>query len=473
MAKVLLCDDEEALCRGMARLLRSVAYDVVTTDGPGGLQKLGQENFDAVVTDLRMPGVDGFGILDAVRTRSPMTPVIVMSGSAEVTDAVRAMRAGARDFLVKPVELKSLEEVLASALGLVTTLGPVTGPDPILWRDRVAPWLLGTDPAMINVLSLLAQVADTNCTVLITGESGTGKELVARSLVAGSARAKKPFVAVNCAAIPAGLVESELFGHSRGAFTGATASRTGRFAEADGGTILLDEIGEMELAVQAKLLRLIQDGVLRPVGEETDQRIDVRILAATNRKLDSEVAAGRFRADLFWRLNVIPIEVPPLRHRPMDIPLLSESFIKRFNEKNRRNVTGLAADAMSAMRRYPWPGNIRELENLIERLVILKGSGAIALADLPPNVRQSGANRVTPSTPIPDLPTDGTDLRAILEAVEDRMIAEALERTGGNKNRAAELLGLNRTTLVEKLRRKRKTPPPPRNDEPSSSRVLS
>lgn len=455
MAKVLLCDDEEALCRGMARLLRSVSYEVVTADGPGGIDKLDHESFDAVVTDLRMPGVDGFGILDAVRLKSPMTPVIVMSGSAEVTDAVRAMRAGARDFLVKPVELKSLEEVLGSALGVSNNLIPKTGPDPIAWRDRIAPWLLGNDPAMVSVLSLLAQVADTNCTVLITGESGTGKELVARSLVAGSARAKKPFVAVNCAAIPINLVESELFGHSRGAFTGATASRVGRFAEADGGTILLDEIGEMELAVQAKLLRLIQDGVLRPVGEESDQKINVRILAATNRKLDTDVAQGRFRADLFWRLNVIPIEVPPLRNRSSDIPMLCDFFIRRFNEKNRRSVTDLHPDALAALKRYPWPGNIRELENLLERLVILRGTGTIGLEDLPPNLRLVAHSRMTQLTPIPELPSDGTDLRAILESVEDRMIAEALERTGGNKNRAAELLGLNRTTLVEKLRRKR------------------
>ena len=439
----------------MARLLRTASYEVVTADGPGGLDRIERENFDAVVTDLRMPGVDGFGILDAVRLKSPMTPVIVMSGSAEVTDAVRAMRAGARDFLVKPVELRSLEEVLASALGFSNTLLPSNGPDPIAWRDRIAPWLLGSDPAMTTILSLLAQVADTNCTVLITGDSGTGKELVARSLVAGSSRAKTPFVAVNCAAIPVNLVESELFGHARGAFTGATSSRIGRFAEADGGTILLDEIGEMEPAVQAKLLRLIQDGVLRPVGDEVDQKIDVRILAATNRKLDADVASGRFRADLFWRLNVIPIEVPPLRHRASDIPLLCEHFIRRFNEKNRRSVLGLQPEAMAALKRYPWPGNIRELENLLERLVILKGTGTIGLTDLPANLRQSAQTRVSHVTPMPDLPSDGTDLRAILESVEDRMIAEALERTGGNKNRAAELLGLNRTTLVEKLRRKR------------------
>jgi DNA-binding NtrC family response regulator len=458
MAKVLLCDDEEALCRGMARLLRSASYDVVIADGPGGLEKISREEFDAVVTDLRMPGVDGFGILEAIRNKSPSTPVIVMSGSAEVPDAVRAMRSGARDFLVKPVDLKCLEEALATALGLSSGIPVSMPPDPIVWRDRNAPWLLGVDHAMQSVLALLAQVADTDCTVLITGESGTGKELVARSLVAGSTRAKKPFVAVNCAAIPSGLVESELFGHSRGAFTGATSSRTGRFAEADGGTILLDEIGEMDPAVQSKLLRLIQDGLLRPVGDEVDQKINVRILAATNRKLDSDVASGRFRADLFWRLNVIPIEVPPLRHRLSDIPLLCDHFIRRFNEKNRRNVTGVLPDAMLALKHYNWPGNIRELENLLERLVILKGTGALGLSDLPPSIRQvNTGGRVTPLTPMPDLPTDGTDLRAMLESVEDRMIAEALERSGGNKNRAAELLGLNRTTLVEKLRRKRAT----------------
>jgi DNA-binding NtrC family response regulator len=460
MAKVLLCDDEETLCRGLARLLRSASYDVVIADGPGGIQRLDRESFDAVVTDLRMPGVDGFGIIDAVRTKSPSTPVIVMSGSAEVPDAVRAMRLGARDFLVKPVDLKCLEEALTAALGLSSgTPVPVTEPDPLGWRDRHAPWLLGNDLSMQSVFQLLARVADTNCTVLITGESGTGKELVAKSLVAGSGRAKKPFVAVNCAAIPSGLVESELFGHAKGAFTGATTTRTGRFAEADGGTILLDEIGEMDVAVQSKLLRLIQDGVLRPVGDEFDQRIDVRILAATNRKLDSDVASGRFRADLYWRLNVIPIEVPPLRHRIGDIPLLADHFIRRFNDKNRRNVTSLHPDAVAAFKQYHWPGNIRELENLLERLVILKGTGVIGLSDLPPHLRQTsgGVSHVTPLANVADLPSDGTDLRAILEAVEDRMISEALERTGGNKNRAAELLGLNRTTLVEKLRRKRAT----------------
>ncbi|HVZ75534.1 MAG TPA: sigma-54 dependent transcriptional regulator [Polyangia bacterium] len=452
MGKILLCDDEDTLLRSLGRILRAVGHEVVATDGPGGLTRLRQEAFDLVLTDIRMPGVNGFELLNAARTLAPGTPVIAMSGSAEIPDAVKAMHGGARDFLIKPFDMQTLEEAVASVLKPVTP--PAAATDPRAWRQQHAPWMLGDDPAMIPVLSLLSQVADTNCTVLITGQSGTGKELTARALHAGSARANKAFVAVNCAAIPTTLVESELFGHVKGAFTGATTSRVGRFGQADGGTIFLDEIGEMVPDVQAKLLRLIQDGELMPVGEETPTKVDVRILAATNRNLENEVAAGRFRADLFWRLNVIPIEMPSLAQRPTDITRLAEHFVTKANERHRRHVAGLEAHAISALRAYNWPGNIRELENTIERLVIVKGSGTIAFADLPPHIRVP--KEITPmSRAIPELPQDGTDLRAMLEAVEDRMIGEALERTGGNKNRAAELLGLNRTTLVEKLRRKR------------------
>jgi DNA-binding NtrC family response regulator len=460
VARVLLCDDEEALCRGLARMLRP-AHEVVTTDGPGGLARLQHESFDAVVTDLRMPGVTGFDILEALRKQRPTTPVIVMSGSAEVHDAVRAMRAGARDFLIKPIETRALEEALANVLGgAAATPEPVPMTDPRVWRDRVAPWLLGNDPAVLPVLATLSQVADTGCTVLITGESGTGKELVAKSIASGSGRAAKPFVAVNCAAIPSGLVESELFGHARGAFTGATTTHPGRFGQADGGTIFLDEIGDMELAVQAKLLRIIQDGELQAVGDTTSQQIDVRVIAATNRKLEAEVAAGRFRADLFWRLNVIPIEMPPLRQRVSDVPLLADHFVKRANDRNRRSVSGFEVEAMRALKRHAWPGNIRELENLVERLVIMRATGPITAADLPPAIRSARDATPTGPTPaLPEFPEEGTDLRRMLEQVEERMIAEALERTGGNKNRAAELLGLNRTTLVEKLRRKRVATP--------------
>jgi DNA-binding NtrC family response regulator len=452
MGKILLCDDEDTLLRSLGRILRTAGHEVVTADGPGGFAKLQQERFDMILTDIRMPGVNGFEILSAARTYAPGTPVVAMSGSAEIPDAVKAMHAGARDFLIKPFDVQQLEDAVSAVLKPPGS--PTQAADPRAWRDRYAPWLLGDDAAMVPVLGLFSQVADTGCTVLITGESGTGKELAARSLHAGSSRASKPFIAVNCAAIPPTLVESELFGHAKGSFTGATTSRAGRFAQADGGTIFLDEIGEMEQGVQAKLLRLIQDGELYPVGEETPTKIDVRILAATNRNLEREVANGRFRADLFWRLNVIPVEMPNLKSRPTDIARLAEHFLKRANERNRRAVTGIDAEAMVALKAYNWPGNIRELENAMERMVVVKGQGQIGFADLPPAIRMP--KETTPmQRAIPELPQDGTDLRAMLEAVEDRMIGEALERTGGNKNRAAELLGLNRTTLVEKLRRKR------------------
>src|SRR4051812_42034518 len=381
MGRILLCDDEDSLCRSLGRILRSAGHEVVAVDGPAGYSRLRQEHFDLILTDIRMPGFNGFEILAAARKHAPGTPVIAMSGSAEIPDAVRAMHAGARDFLIKPFEIKALEEAVSNVLKPPSP--EVAQPDPIVWRDHNAPWMLGNDPAMLPVFGLLSQVADTRCTVLITGESGTGKELAARSLHAGSSRASKPFVAVNCAAIPPSLVESELFGHVKGAFTGATTSRVGRFAQADRGTIFLDEIGEMETGVQAKLLRLIQDGELTPVGDETAQKIDVRILAATNRNLEREVASGRFRADLYWRLNVIPIEMPSLRARPTDIVRLAEHFLGRANERHKRQVTEIDPQAMAALRAYSWPGIIRELENVIERMVIVKGSGTLMVADLP------------------------------------------------------------------------------------------
>jgi DNA-binding NtrC family response regulator len=452
MGRILLCDDEESLCRSLGRILRAAGHEVVTHNGETGLVTLRKERFDLILTDIRMPEVSGFDILAAARLHAPGTPVIAMSGSAEIPDAVRAMHAGARDFLIKPFETRTLEEAVAA---LLKPIPPEPEPDAVAWRDKHAPWLLGNDPSLLPALGLIAQVADTGCTVLITGPSGTGKELVARSLHAGSARKNKPFVPVNCAAIPANLVESELFGHAKGSFTGASTNRTGRFAQADGGTIFLDEIGEMEQGVQAKLLRLIQDGELYPVGEETPTQIDVRILAATNRNLEREVAAGRFRADLYWRLNVIPVELPTLRERPSDIARLADHFLRRSNERHKRSVAGFEPRALEALEAYQWPGNIRELENVVERLVVVKGKGTIAMTDLPAGVRTPRALTPGKGNPIPGLPEDGTDLRAMREAVEARMIGEALERTGGNKNRAAELLGLNRTTLVEKLRRKR------------------
>jgi DNA-binding NtrC family response regulator len=441
MGKILLCDDEDSLLRSLGRILRTAGHEVVTADGPAGFAKLQQERFDMILTDIRMPGVSGFEILNAARKVAPGTPVIAMSGSAEIPDAVKAMHAGARDFLIKPFDVQTLEDAVAAVLKPLAT--PENAEDPRRWRDRVAPWLLGDDPVMVPVLALLSQVADTRCTVLITGESGTGKELAARSLHGGSARTNKPFVAVNCAAIPPTLVESELFGHVRGAFTGATTSRAGRFAQADGGTIFLDEIGEMELGVQAKLLRLIQDGELYPVGDETPTKVDVRILAATNRNLEREVANGGFRADLFWRLNVIPIEMPALRQRLSDLPLLCEHFIRRANEKNRRTVSGFDQEASKALRRHSWPGNIRELENLIERLVAVSDKEYISEEDLPLEFHFAQLE--------PQGERSGSLFEDATNTFERNFILRALEKCGGNVTGTAEYLGIPLSTLKYKM----------------------
>jgi DNA-binding NtrC family response regulator len=454
--RIIIAEDDEDLAFVLREALRRQRYDVDVAPTAGGmLDGLKTSPYDLILLDVRLPDMDGLDAIPRCRELAPDTPIIVMTAHGTRETAMEAITRGAYDFFTKPLKMDEFQVVVARALDRRRLQKQVKA-----LRDGQPSGLdglIGQSEGLKRVVDMAHRAAPTDLTILVQGESGTGKEVLARAIHRLSARKDGPFVPVNCAAIPPSLVESELFGHARGAFTGATTARAGRFAQADGGTIFLDEIGEMELGVQAKLLRLIQDGELYPVGEEVPQKIDVRILAATNRKLENEVAAGRFRADLFWRLNVIPVELPSLRQRASDIPALCQAFIARANEKNRRNVTGMDADALKALRRHGWPGNIRELENLIERLVIMRGSGLITLNDLPATLRTSRETNSGVSV-VPDLPDEGTDLRAMLEQVEERMIAEALERTGGNKNRAAELLGLNRTTLVEKLRRRRVAP---------------
>ena len=426
--RVLVVDDDAGVRYTLREILEASGLEVdVASDGVEALERLQLAPAQLVVTDLRMPRMDGMELLRKLVAQNPAPRVVVITAHGSERQAVDAIKAGALDYFRKPFEADELVAVIRRA---TETARLALENERLRGELALSRTLVFASEAMSALAVLVGRVAPRDSTVLITGESGTGKERLAEAIVRASRRTAKPFVRFNCASLTAELAEAELFGHTRGAFTGAVRSRGGLFGEADGGTILLDEIGEMDPAVQTKLLRLIQDGVLRPVGDDVDQRIDVRILAATNRKLDSDVASGRFRADLFWRLNVIPIEVPPLRNRATDIPLLCEHFVRRFNEKNRRNLTGLLPESLSALRQYNWPGNIRELENLLERLVILKGTGTIGLADLPPPLRGTSAGRVTPLADVADLPTDGTDLRAILEGVEDRMIAEALERIG-------------------------------------------
>jgi DNA-binding NtrC family response regulator len=321
------------------------------------------------------------------------------------------------------------------------------------WRDRYAPDLVGDDPRLLRVFHVIERVSDTDCSVLVTGESGTGKELVARAVHAASSRASGPFVTVNCAAISENLVESELFGHTRGAFTGATATREGYFAAADGGTLFLDEIGELPLSAQAKLLRAVQEKEITPVGETHGRRVNVRVLCATHRDLAKLVAEGKFREDLLYRIQVVPIELPALRERRADIPALVSHFIAKSNRRHRRAIAGVRTDAMQLLCAYAWPGNVRQLEHVVERMVVLRPEGTLCREDLPAKVlaatpsvqREGGALH---------LPDDGIDLRDAVEHFENQLILQALERTGWNKNRAAAVLRMNRTTLVEKLKKK-------------------
>jgi DNA-binding NtrC family response regulator len=442
--RVLLADEDPAVLAGLQRSLREGSADVVcAADGDQAIHRLEQDDLDLCVTDLQLPKRNGFQVLEAARRRRPPVPVIVLTGHGTVRDAITALRLGASDFLAKPFHLTALEE------SLLRVLDERSGGSRTQRAQRAA--LIGDHPAMRLVLERIAQVADTDANVLIRGETGTGKEVVARLIHTSSSRRAAPFVAMNMAAIPENLAESELFGHVRGAFTGAERTRTGKFRSADHGTLFLDEIGDMPKGLQAKLLRALQERAVQPVGGGESVPIDVRVIAATHRNLEQLVKDGYFREDLYYRLDVIPIELPPLRDRREDIALLAEHFRKEFNARDCRLVPGFTPEVLSRLQAHDWPGNVRQLENAIERLVLLAGNRTITLDDLPPNLR---GDVVDVSAGRLDLPPSGVDLRMLLSQLEDRFIKQALARTGGNRNRAAELLGMNRTTLVEKLRRR-------------------
>jgi DNA-binding NtrC family response regulator len=371
---------------------------------------------------------------------------IVLSDQGTVADAVEALRNGAADVIAKPFHISVLEQAMVRQLASPEATAAT-------WRGRQTPGVavIGEHPGIKLVLERVDQVAGTDASVLIRGETGTGKEVIARLLHGASQRRAAPFMAINMAAIPEALAESELFGHVRGAFTGADKPRTGRFVAAHRGTLFFDEIGDMPRALQAKLLRVLQERVVTPVGGSEGIPVDVRIIAATHRNLEAMVQDGTFREDLFYRLDVIPIEIPPLRERRQDIPALAEHFRNEVNAREGRSVRGFALDVMQRLCSYDWPGNVRELENLIERLVVVAAGRMVMIEDLPSALR---TNVIDLESGTLELPATGVDLRTLLAQLEEKLIGQALERTGGNKNRAAELLGMNRTTLVEKLRRR-------------------
>jgi DNA-binding NtrC family response regulator len=446
---LLFVDDEPVLRSLMAERLGERGFNVVEAeDGERALTLLEEFAFDIVVTDLRMPGIDGMQVIEAARGRYPGIVAIVITGYGTVKDAVDAIKRGASDFLAKPFQFDEMMHVLQKSLEQRRLASENAYLRSQLEQRYQFGGILGRSRSMQSLFQLLETVAQSNSTILVNGETGTGKEVVARAIHHNSPRRVGRFVALNCSAIPETLLEAELFGHVKGAFTGAIGARPGRFEQAHKGTLFLDEVGTMSTALQMKLLRALQEREFERVGDNTTIKVDVRVIGATNSDLARMVAAGTFREDLFYRLNVIPVHLPPLRERRDDIPLLVQHFLDKF--ASGRNMV-VSQGAMRVLMAYPWPGNVRQLENAIERSVALSGGRSeIDVPDLPPELQPAPD---TVAAPFLDFPDDGIDLPAYLATIERDLIQRSLERTRGNRNKAAELLRIKRTTLVEKLKR--------------------
>lgn len=449
---VLLVDDEENARTALSLALKRDGYNILTAaSGDEGMTALDNNPVDILVTDMIMPRVSGLDLLRYAKERHPEVMVVMVTGYASVESAITALKEGAFDYITKPVKLEEVRITLQQACEkrklLIENLLLKQQLKGRYAFDRI----IGASAGMKQVYQLMERVLDTDTTVLIQGESGTGKELVAKALHYNGLRKDKPFVAINCAAIPSELLESELFGHLKGSFTGAVANKAGKFQLADSGTLFLDEIASMTLPLQGKILRAIQEREVESVGGSKPVKVDVRIISATNRDLEEAVAAGEFREDLFYRLNVIPIHLPPLRERLEDLPLLAVHFLKKFNDRTGRKFKGLTSAAMDCMAAHDWPGNIRELENFIERVATLTDSEYIDMDSLPPSMRRAEQNSLQPN--LKWIPDTGIDMPGEVGRFETAMIMMALKKSDGVKSRAAGLLGIKRTTLIEKMKR--------------------
>lgn len=446
-APVLAIDDDQGMCEMIRTGLGKRGYEVEwRTQGPEGLELISERDFAAVITDLNLEHMSGLELCERVVANRPNIPVIVITAFGDMESAIAAIRAGAYDFINKPFEMEALAHTLDRAIQhrrLSEEVKRLT--EQVNRADRVGQ-LIGESAAMRKVFDLIHRVAQTDASVLVSGESGTGKELVAKALHAQSPRANKQFVAVNCAAVPANLLESELFGHVKGAFTDARATRKGLFEHADGGTLLFDEISEMPLEMQPKLLRVLQERKVRPVGGSAEVSFDTRLVASTNRDLETEVEEGRFREDLFYRLNVVQIHMPALRARGNDILILAQHFIRNAAAHLKKEVTGLSTETAKKLLEYDWPGNVRQLENVMERAVTLTRFDQVTVDDLPDKIK------VYESTDISRVNVDAEHMLT-LEEVEHRYIERVLQATNGNKTQAAKVLGLDRRTLYRKLER--------------------
>ncbi len=440
--KILVVDDDKAHALMLETLIRDWGYEVLLADdGDVGVKKVKETSCDLVLLDLKMVKMSGMDALSLIHEFNPVLPVIIMTAYSSVQTAVKALKVGAYDYLTKPLDFDKLKLTIDRIFERISLKTENKDLKARLEEKSLAHDIIGKSPAISSVLDTIQMVAPTDANVLVAGESGTGKELVSAAIHFNSPRKLKPFIRINCAAITETLLESELFGHEKGAFTGADKKRKGKFLQADKGSILLDEIGEMSLAMQAKLLRVIQEKEMTPVGGDQSIKTDVRIIAATNKDLKKHSDEGSFRQDLYYRLNVVNIEVPPLRDRVEDIPILATHFLGQFAQKNQRDIKGFSPDAMDAMIRYPWEGNVRELMNCVERGVVLARSDYIHATDLPFGGQAED-----------DMETSALDLANIsLARVEEKAILSTLEAAGGNKSEAARRLGITRKTLLKKI----------------------
>ena len=439
---ILVADDEPAQREMVLGFLKKQGFEVIAADsGEKALELFRQDTFDLVLTDQKMANMSGLELLQAVHSINPETPVILITAFGTIEAAVAALKQGAIDYLTKPLNLDELLHRIRQVSDHHRILNENRELREALQERHRIEGVVGESGPMLEVLSMVRRVAPSEATVLIRGESGTGKELIAKAIHFGSPRGRGPLVKVNCAALPEALLESELFGHEKGAFTGAVTSRQGRFELANGGTIFLDEIGDLPLHLQAKLLRVLQEREYEKVGSSRPVKVNVRILAASHRPLEALIKAGQLREDLYYRLNVVTILIPPLRERRSDLPLLIEHFVRRFAEKNSRTIRGFTPEGRDILLRYDYPGNVRELENIIERAVVLTRDDVIASGDLPLTVQEPEIADRNPET----------NLTAAVEALERRMIRDALARSDGVQTRAAELLGIGERALRYKL----------------------
>ncbi len=448
MEKILIVDDERSMRDVLSIMLRRAGYGVmVASDGEEAIAHIDKELFDLVITDLKMPKAGGLDVLRAVKESAPESVVLIITAFASTESAVEAMKLGAYDYLTKPFQVDEVQLIVRNAL----EKRRLTTENMLLKREVARPsptQIIGESESMRKVFEMVRKVADTKSNVLISGESGTGKELIARAIHNNSGRSRLPFVTVNCSALPEPLLESELFGHMKGAFTGAVSNKAGLFEVANGGSIFLDEIGETTPTMQVKLLRVIQEREFRRVGGTRDMKVDVRVIAATNKDLEKAIADGSFREDLYYRLDVLPILLPPLRQRAEDIPLLAQHFLERFAHASGKPVLSLSPEATQALMAHEWKGNVRELENLIERVVAFAAGPPITEADLEGWLHRPAA--VASTTPT-DLPPDGVDLEGVINSIEKDLLLKALEKAKWVKKKAATLLRLNARSFRYRL----------------------